>query len=149
MVGRDMLRLVGDDVPLGQRRRDRFGERFAGDALVPHAQPALVPGKADAVARPVMAHERRDEPAILLCDVAVEKGPDVIAADRSRFDQPHVEVGPLRRERERRKAAGEPAADDRDVASIDVLPRHPSALATRTRGRKAIATRRRAASLAP
>src|SRR3546814_6393204 len=30
MIGRDMLRLVLDDVPCGQRRRDRFGERLAG-----------------------------------------------------------------------------------------------------------------------
>src|SRR3546814_7950214 len=34
MVGRDMFRLVLDDVPRGQRRRDRFGERLAGDALI-------------------------------------------------------------------------------------------------------------------
>src|SRR3546814_11971636 len=78
-----------------------------------------------------MAHERRGEPAIRLRDVAVEKGPDMIAADRPWFDQPHVEIGPLRRQRERREPAGEPAADDRDVAFIDPLPRHVYALATR------------------
>src|SRR3546814_9595976 len=75
------------DVPCGQRRRDRFGERLAGDALIPHAQPPRVRREADVVARPVMAHERCDEPAILLRDVAVDKGPDMIAADRPRLDQ--------------------------------------------------------------
>src|SRR3546814_3172109 len=60
----------------------------------------------------------------------------MIAADRPWFDQPHVEVGPLRRERERREPAGEPAADDRDVAFIDPLPRHPFALATPARHAK-------------
>src|SRR3546814_17619151 len=31
--------------------------------------------------------------------------------------QPHVELGPLRRKRERREPAGKPAADDGDVAA--------------------------------
>src|SRR3546814_17884494 len=75
-----------------------------------------------------MAHERRDEPAIRLRDVAVEKGPDMIAADRPWFDKPNVEIGPLSRQRERREPAGEPAADDRDGAFIDSMHRHIFAL---------------------
>ena len=72
----------------------------------------------------------------------------MIAADRPRLDQPHVEVGALFRQRKRGEPAGEPAADNRDIAEICVARRHRTALAAPARRRKAIATPRRAASLA-
>src|SRR3546814_2417038 len=65
----------------------------------------------------VMADERRHQPAVALRDVAVEERPDMVAANRPGLDQPHVEVGPLRRERKRRQPAGQPTADDGDVAA--------------------------------
>src|SRR3546814_3191698 len=64
-----------------------------------------------------MADERRHQPAVALRDVAVEERPDMVAANRPGLDQPHVEVGPLRRERKRRQPAGQPTADDGDVAA--------------------------------
>src|SRR3546814_14590018 len=66
-----------------------------------------------------MAHERRDEPAIRLRDAAVEKGPDMIAADRPWVDQPHVEIEPLRRQRERREPARERSDERRGGLECD------------------------------
>src|SRR3546814_19392591 len=94
---------------------DLPGERFAGDTLIPHAQRAGAARKADVIGRPVVADERRDQPAVAPRNVAVAEGPDVIAPDVAGFDQPHAELRPLRRTRERREPAGKPAADAGDV----------------------------------
>jgi hypothetical protein len=72
----------------------------------------------------------------------------MIAANRTRFDQPHVEVGTLCRKRQRREPAGEPAADYRNIALVCGSPGHSPALAAPALRRKAIATPPRAASLA-
>src|SRR3546814_15369250 len=66
---------------------DLPGERFAGDTLIPHAQRAGAARKADVIGRPVVADERRDQPAVAPRNVAVEEGPDVIAPDVAGFDR--------------------------------------------------------------
>ena len=57
----------------------------------------------------------------------------MIAADRAGLDQPHVEVGPPLRERQRREPARKPAADDGDVAGNGFGHGHAADLASKTR----------------
>ena len=91
------------------------------------------------ILRPMMPHERRHQPAMLFGNVAIEEGPDMIAAYRPRLDQPYIEIGTLRRQRQRRQAASEPASDDRNIAFICGSPGHNPALAVPALRRKAIA----------
>ncbi len=50
----------------------------------------------------------------------------MVAADGPGLDQPHVEIGPLRRQRQRREPTREAAADDGDIAA-GKIGRHISA----------------------
>ena len=116
------------------RPRKRFGQHFLTDVrALQRIVDALAPDPGDTI---VEIGPGRGALTDLLASrsrrlVAIEIDRDLVRHLRERYaDQPHVEIGPLRRERERREPAGEPAADDRDVAFIDPLPRHRSALAT-------------------
>ena len=76
---------------------------------------------------PAMGDERINEPAVLRGHVAIEEGPDMIAADRrAAFDQPDTNIRPLSREGKRDQAAGQAAAKDRQIAVQPV--RHRSLL---------------------
>ena len=88
------------------------------DAVIGCGQIAAIAGEDHGMPlRPAMGDERFHQPAILRRHVAVEKGPDMVAAGRvAPLDQQQRQIGPQRRQRERGQATGQSAADDRQVA---------------------------------
>ena len=66
--------------------------------------------------RPTMRDERIDQPAMLARYVAIEKGPDMVAAGPiPRLDQQQAHFGPQRGERQCDQSACQPAAYDDEV----------------------------------
>ena len=62
---------------------------------------------------PASGHERLDKPPVLLADIAVEDGPDMVTAEGSAiFDQQNGYVRPPIRHGKSGKAAGKAAARD-------------------------------------
>lgn len=89
-----------------------------GNAIIRHGKLAAVAGEADLIAlRPAMGDQRFDQPAIPRIHVAVEEGPDMIAAQPvAAFQQTQGHIRTARRKGERGQAAGKAAAHYRQVA---------------------------------
>ena len=108
--------------PLGHALHDRIGgqrgahrgvEPFGLDRLVALVERPDVGREMDVVGRPAMDDQRLDQPTVGGGDIAVEKRPEVVAADAvARFDQHDRHVGALRGERHRGESAGQPPTND-------------------------------------
>src|SRR3546814_17229004 len=70
-------------------------EARRGDAVIGRGQLTAMAGEADLIAfGPAMGDQRLDQPAVARIHVAVEEGPDMVAAERiAAFPQPDEDMG--------------------------------------------------------
>ena len=93
-------------------------ETGGGDAVIGRVELPPIAGKAHFMPlRPAAADQRIDQPAVARIDIAVEKGPDMIAADMiGLLDQQDARARPPLGKGKRDQPPGKAPADNRKIA---------------------------------